>query len=69
MTETAVRKLDIDGIMARAKAAAEAFRYLDQEQTDRIVTAVYRAGFNARVRLAKMAAEETGLGEIGRAHV
>ncbi len=62
MTETVIRKLDIDAIMNRAKTAAELFRHLDQEQTDRIVTAVYRAGFNQRIRLAKMAVEETGLG-------
>ena len=54
--------LDIDGIMLRAVAAAEEFRHFDQAQTDEIVRAVYEAGFNSRVRLAKMAANETGLG-------
>jgi len=54
--------LDIDGVMAQASRAAEAFRRLTQEATDRIVTAVYRAGFNNRIRLAKHAREETQLG-------
>ncbi len=35
---------------------------LDQQHTDRIVKAVYEVGFNNRVRLAKTAYEETGLG-------
>lgn len=54
--------LDIDAVMARASAAANAFRRLTQEETDRIVAAVYRAGFNHRVRLAVQARDETGLG-------
>ncbi|HOD65722.1 MAG TPA: aldehyde dehydrogenase family protein [candidate division Zixibacteria bacterium] len=62
MGEPAGTRLDVDGIMNRAAAAAEAFRRCDQEHTDRIVTAVYRAGFDQRIPLAKMAAEETGLG-------
>ena len=49
-------------IMAKATMAAAVFNQLDQAHVDRIVEAVYKAGFNARVRLAKMAAEETGLG-------
>jgi acetaldehyde dehydrogenase / alcohol dehydrogenase len=52
----------VSEIMERATQAAAIFAQLDQEQTDRIVRAVYEAGFNARVRLAKMAHEETGLG-------
>jgi acetaldehyde dehydrogenase/alcohol dehydrogenase len=54
--------LDIDRVMAQAVLAANAFRRLTQEQTDRIVAAVYRACFNSRVRLAKQAWEETQLG-------
>ncbi len=54
--------LDIDGVMAQASRAAEAFRRLTQADTDRIVAAVYRAGFNNRIRLAKHAREETQLG-------
>jgi len=48
--------------MAKASRAAEALRRLSQEDTDRIVAAVYRAGFNQRIRLAKMARDETQLG-------
>ena len=54
--------LDIDGIMSNAVKAAEQFKKFDQKQTDRIVKNVYRAGFNNRIRLAKMAHEETKLG-------
>lgn len=49
-------------ILDRAVLAAAEFQMFDQELTDRIVEAVYRAALNARVDLAKMAAEETGLG-------
>ena len=48
--------------MARARVAAGVFGQLDQAQVDRIVEAVYRAGFDARVQLAQRAAEETGMG-------
>lgn len=51
-----------DEIIHRAQQAAVAFRKLDQKQTDRIVRAVYVSAMDNRVRLAKMAAEETGLG-------
>jgi len=62
MSTTVKRGLDIDKIMNAAVTAAEEFRQFDQEQTDHVVRAAYKAGFNNRVRLAKMAAEETGLG-------
>jgi len=42
--------------------AAGIFEMFDQEQTDRIVSRVYEAAFGARVRLAKLAHEETRLG-------
>ena len=51
-----------EDIIRRAKEAAEAFRKLDQKQTDRITRAIYLAAMDNRVRLAKMAAEESGLG-------
>lgn len=60
--EFSTRGLDIDKIMDQAVAAAAAFRRLGQEETDRIVEAVYKAGFKNRVRLAKLACEETKLG-------
>lgn len=49
-------------IMEKAAFAAAVFRQLNQEQVDRIVEGVYKAGFNRRVTLAKMAQEETGMG-------
>lgn len=49
-------------MMEKAVLAAAEFDQFDQAQTDKIVEAVFRAGFNARVSLARMAVEETGLG-------
>jgi len=51
-----------DEMLERAQIAAAVFHQFDQEETDRIVESVYRAGFDARVRLAKMAREESGIG-------
>jgi len=56
--------VDVELIMNRAAQAAAVFSQLDQKQTDRIVRAVYEAGFNNRVKLARMAYEETGLGVV-----
>ena len=52
----------VDEIMEKAVCAAAIFSQLNQDQTNRIVRAVYEAGFDSRVRLAEMAHEETGLG-------
>lgn len=49
-------------IIQRAQTATALFRKLGQAKTDRIVRAVYLSMMDNRVRLAKMAAEETGLG-------
>lgn len=49
-------------ILDKAILAAALFSQFDQTQTDSIVKEIYKAGFNSRVTLAKMAAEETGLG-------
>lgn len=51
-----------DEFLKRAGMAAGIFEMFDQISTDRIVKSVYEAGFNNRVKLAKMAHEETGLG-------
>jgi acetaldehyde dehydrogenase/alcohol dehydrogenase len=51
-----------DDLLGRATKAAEAFRQFGQDQVDRIVAAVYAAAWNARVGLARMAVEETGMG-------
>ncbi len=51
-----------DGILERASIAAGIFSQLNQEETDRIVEAVCRAALDARIKLARMAVEETGIG-------
>lgn len=55
--------VNVDEMMEKAIRAAAVFGELSQERTNRIANAVYKAGFNHRVRLAKMACEETGLGK------
>lgn len=54
---------DVDTYFRRAKAAAAVFSQFDQQQTDRVVAAVFEAAFAERVRLARLAHEETGLGK------
>lgn len=54
--------IDIEDVMDKASTAAAVFSQYDQSETDRIVEAVYRAGFDARVSLARHAHEETGIG-------
>jgi acetaldehyde dehydrogenase / alcohol dehydrogenase len=54
-----------DEMLGRADEAAGAFRQYTQEQVDRIVEAVYRAAWNARVDLARLAIEETAMGILG----
>ncbi|MBI4863424.1 MAG: aldehyde dehydrogenase family protein [Candidatus Riflebacteria bacterium] len=49
-------------IIEQAVKAAAAFRELDQKRVDAIVRAVYLAALDARVKLARLANEETGLG-------
>ncbi|MFZ2657542.1 MAG: aldehyde dehydrogenase family protein [Victivallales bacterium] len=63
MEEKDVLLQKVDEYFTRAKEAAAVFSQLDQEQTDAIVKSVYKAGFKNRIRLARMAAEETGLGK------
>ena len=57
--EDAVR---LDGYVVRARAAADAFRQLDQEAVDRIVWAMVVAGLENAISLAELAMEETGFG-------
>jgi acetaldehyde dehydrogenase / alcohol dehydrogenase len=51
-----------DTIVGKAVFAAAEFNQFSQKQTDSVVEAVFRAGFTNRVKLAKMAHEETGMG-------
>jgi acetaldehyde dehydrogenase / alcohol dehydrogenase len=56
-------RLEADQFFERASAAAAVFSQFDQPQTDQIVKSVYEAAFANRVRLAKLAHEETGMGK------
>lgn len=70
MTEDqAAVKKDIDDLVSRARNALEQFRGLGQERVDEIVRSAALAGLERHMELARMAVEETGRGEIGRAHV
>jgi acetaldehyde dehydrogenase/alcohol dehydrogenase len=60
MGETPAEK--VNDILDRAQLASAEFHQYNQQQTDRIVEAVFKAGFSNRVKLAKMAYEETGMG-------
>jgi acetaldehyde dehydrogenase/alcohol dehydrogenase len=51
-----------DALLRRATIASAVFAQFDQEATDRIVARVFEAALDNRVRLAQMAAEETGMG-------
>jgi acetaldehyde dehydrogenase/alcohol dehydrogenase len=51
-----------DEMVGRAWDAGEKFRQFTQEQVDRIVTAVFEAAYDARLELARLAHEETGMG-------
>ncbi len=53
---------NINAVVSKAKAAAAIFSQLSQEQVDKIVFEVCKAGFDNRVKLAKLAVEETQLG-------
>ncbi len=56
------RAAELDETLRRARAAAEAFRQLDQEAVDRIVWAMVVAGLENAVELARVAIDETGFG-------
>lgn len=51
-----------DELLGRARAAAAAFRQFDQAAVDRVVRAVFEAAFTARMDLARLAVDETGMG-------
>ena len=54
----------VEETIQKALNAAHSFGKLDQEQTDRIVHAIYETGFNHRRKLAEMAYQETGIGNV-----
>jgi len=51
-----------DALVSRAREAAAIFTQYGQEEVDRIVAAAAKAGAARRIELARMAAEETGMG-------
>jgi len=51
-----------DELVGRAAHAAERFRGFTQEQVDRIVQRVFERAWTARLELAQLAHEETGMG-------
>ncbi|MBW3138593.1 bifunctional acetaldehyde-CoA/alcohol dehydrogenase [Ferrimonas balearica] len=53
---------ELDALVARVKAAQEAYASYSQEQVDAIFRAASLAAADARIPLAMMAAEETGMG-------
>lgn len=49
-------------LLGRAVAAANAFKAFDQAAVDRIVYAVFKAGYDHRLEFARIALDETGTG-------
>jgi len=64
MNESAQPDVFVEEIMQKALSAAHAFTKLSQEEADRVVKAVYEACFENRWKLAEMAHEETGIGNV-----
>jgi acetaldehyde dehydrogenase/alcohol dehydrogenase len=54
----------IDSLVNKAQLALKDYMLLDQAQVDKIVHAMTLAGLDAHMRLAKMAVEETGRGNV-----
>ncbi|WP_298273417.1 aldehyde dehydrogenase family protein [Geobacter sp.] len=54
----------INQMIARAEKAAESFRGFTQLEVDRVVSAMARAGVANERKLAEMAVEETGIGNV-----
>ena len=52
----------LDMTVSRVKAAQERYASFSQEQVDRIFRAAALAAADARIRLAKLAAQEAGMG-------
>ncbi len=57
-------KEELDEIIATVKAAQQKYATYSQEQVDEIFRAAALAANNARIPLAKMAVEETGMGVV-----
>lgn len=57
-------KTRIDELVTKARTAAREFRKFNQEQVDRIITAMEKAGTDNERKLAELAVEETGMGKF-----
>ena len=55
---------DLNQLVARVKVAQKLYATFTQEQVDAIFRAAALAAADARIPLAKMAAEESGMGVI-----
>ena len=55
---------DARDCLRRARAAFELYRGADQELVDRVTHAVVEAGYAEAGRLARLAVEETGIGNV-----
>lgn len=54
----------IDLMVKRSQKAVEQFRKLGQEDVERIIEAMMKAGVANQVKLAELAVEETGIGKV-----
>ncbi len=54
----------LDEVLQRARQAAQAYQSYTQEQVDKIVEKAALAGADARIPLAELAVEETGMGIV-----
>jgi acetaldehyde dehydrogenase/alcohol dehydrogenase len=59
-----VTKEDLDALVERVKAAQQKFSTFSQKQVDHIFRCAALAASDARIPLAKLAVEETGMGVI-----
>jgi len=59
-----VTKEDLDALVERVKAAQQKYATFSQEQVDRIFRSAALAASDARIPLARMAVEETGMGVL-----
>ena len=55
---------ELNALVERVQAAQKVFATYDQKQVDKIFRAAALAAADARIPLAKMAAEESGMGVI-----
>src|SRR5581483_9729162 len=62
--ETVERAAELDSLVARAKAAAEAFMRFTQADVDQIVKPMVLAGLEQAQHLARLAIEETRIGVL-----